>query len=118
MLQYNILRFRFSKCSKNLTSIKNKKRIFFERCPDIEIPFFMISNPSFLLIFPVINGHRLVLKIPFPGHIFAKILHTVVKIFISRLPANTTLSPIDYTYSNPDLANLESSNISSTVLGC
>ena len=48
------------------------KNYFFKRCPNIEIPFFIISDPDFLLFFLVI--HRLVLKIPFPDHIFLKML--------------------------------------------
>ena len=43
------------KCSKNLTSVKSKKN-FFQRCPNIKIRFFMISNPDFSSIFPVITG--------------------------------------------------------------
>ena len=31
------------------------KNNFFERCPNIEIPFFMISNPDFSLFFTVIT---------------------------------------------------------------
>ena len=32
------------------------KNIFLKRCPNIEIPFFMISSPDFSLFFQVITG--------------------------------------------------------------
>ena len=81
-----------SKCSKNLANVKNKKFYFFERCPNIEIPFFMISNPDFSLFFSSNYRYRLVLKKPFPDHtsIFSqKSRTTLLKIFISRPLANT-----------------------------
>ena len=46
---------------KNLQSVLkawqvlNSKKKFFERRPNIEIPFFMILNPDFLLFFSVIT---------------------------------------------------------------
>ena len=44
------------KCFEDRTSVKIKKKNFFERCPDIKIPFFIISNPNFSLLFSVITG--------------------------------------------------------------
>ena len=50
----------------------------------------------FFVIFYSICRHRLVLKIPFPDHIFPTILkYHIMKIFISHPPANTMLPPSD-----------------------
>ena len=61
------------------------KNIFLKKCPNIEILFFMISNSDFSMFFFCFYRHRLVLEIPFPDS-----RNTVLKIFISRPPANTT----------------------------
>ena len=66
------------------------KNIFFERCPHIEILFFMISNPNFSLFFSVIAGTVSCWKYHFPTILFPKSRNTVLKIFISCPPANTT----------------------------
>ena len=56
-------------------------RNFFERCPNIEIPFFVISNPDFSLFFFSNYRHCLVLKIPFPDHVSPEIPnHVFLKI--------------------------------------
>ena len=63
---------------------------FFKRCPNIAIPFFMISNSDFSLFFPVITGTVQRWKYRFPTIFFPKSWDTVLKIFISRPTANTT----------------------------
>ena len=50
-----------------------KKKKFFERCPNIEIPFSMISNLDFSLFFLISYRHRLVLKIPFPDYVCSNV---------------------------------------------
>ena len=57
---YNILRFYCFKKSlqsvlKTWQVLKSEKK-FFERRPNIGIPFFKISNPDFLGFFSVITG--------------------------------------------------------------
>ena len=67
--------------------LKTKKEFFFK---DSQIPFFMITNPDFLLIFPVISGIVQCWKYRSPTTFFPKSRNTVLKIFICRSPANTT----------------------------
>ena len=50
----------------------------------------MISNPDFLLFFPIITGTIQCWKYRFPTIFFPKSRNTVLKIFIFRPPANTT----------------------------
>ena len=51
---------------------------------------FYDFKSRFLVIFFCNSRHRLVLKIPFPNHIFPKISKYLLKILISRPPVNTT----------------------------
>ena len=69
-----------SKCSKNLTSVKNKKDIYiyFLKMSNYRNTVFYDYQSRFLVIFSSNYWHRLVLKLPLPNHIF------------SRSPANTT----------------------------
>ena len=73
--------------------LKAKNSFFEKRCSNIEIPFFMISNPDFSLFFPVITGTVECWKYRFLTTFFPKSQNTVMKIFISRPPANTTSPP-------------------------
>ena len=68
-----MLQEKSSKSSKNLASVKIRKEIFFERRPNIEIPFFYDFKSRFLVIFSNNYRHRVVLEMPFPNHIFSKI---------------------------------------------
>ena len=52
---YSITFGAFKSVPKIWQVLKAKKKIL-KRCPNIEIPFVMISNPNFLLFFPVITG--------------------------------------------------------------
>ena len=61
----------FQGVRKTWQKLKAKNYIF-KRCPTIEIPFILISNPDFP-IFSSNYRHRLVLKKPFPDHIFPKV---------------------------------------------
>ena len=42
--------------AKSKKKKKRKEKKNFKRCPNIEIPFFMISNSDFSLFFPVTPG--------------------------------------------------------------
>ena len=70
------------------------KNVFFKRCPNIEIPFIMISNPDFSLFFLVITGTAQCWKYLFPTIFFSKSRNTILKIFISSPPKNTTPNPL------------------------
>ena len=58
---------------------------------------FYDFEPRFLFIFSSNYWHRLVLEILFPDHIFPKISKHRMKIFLSRLPANTMPLPLPLT---------------------
>ena len=73
-----------------LKKLKKTLRNFFERCPITEIPFFMILNPDFSLFFPVFTDIVWCWKCRFPTIFFPKSRNIVLKIFLSRPPANTT----------------------------
>ena len=76
-----------SKHSKNLTSVKIKKKKFFSKFRNT---VFYGFKSRFLVIFSVITGTVYCRKCHFPTVFFPKSENTVLKIFISRLPANTT----------------------------
>ena len=61
-----------SKCSKNLTSVKNRKGIFLKMSKYRNTVFYDYQS-RFLVIFSSNYRHRLVLNVPFPDHIFSKI---------------------------------------------
>ena len=72
-LQYNILRFQKSwKCSKNLANVRNKKKNWKKMSKYRNTVLYDFKSPV-LVIFSSDYRHRLVLKIPFPNHIFFKI---------------------------------------------
>ena len=88
-----------SKCSKNLTSVKNKKDIYiFLKMSNYRNTVFYDYQSRFLVIFSSNYWHRLVLKLPLPNHIF------------SRSPANTTAT------NSPTLHPFLCHNISSEAI--
>ena len=64
--------FKSSKCSKNLASVKSKKEIF-KNISNYRNTAYYDFESRFFAIFSSNYRHRLVLKIPFPDHIFPKI---------------------------------------------
>ena len=64
--------FKSLKCSKNLTSIKNKQKIFWKMSKYRNAVFHDFKS-RFLVTFSSNYQHRIVLKIPFSDHIFLKI---------------------------------------------
>ena len=85
--------FPSSKCSKNLTTVKIKKKFFLKDVQISEYRFFMISNPDFSLSFPLITSTVYCWKYRFPTIFFRKSQNIVLKIFISRPPANIMPPP-------------------------
>ena len=65
--------FKSSKRSKNLTSVKSKKEIF-KNVSKYQNTVYYDFKSRLIAIFSSNYWHRLVLKIPFPNHIFSKIL--------------------------------------------
>ena len=71
---HNIFRSQqYSKCSKNLASVKTKKKRIFWKMSKYRNNVFMILNPDFSLFFPVITGTVYCWKCRFPTIFFPKI---------------------------------------------